>query len=195
MSISEITEEGDEEAPRFLDKDQKKSIRRILAHQKYLYCSSSSSSTSALSSSSAGFSSLSSSWKSSSLLDLMKGRSTSLRRLFVMEHTSSATYVEESSGSPMINPIPLWGSDSDCEHFGPTNESVTDGQTKLSSEGSFLDGEYVPGNRKVKFSSRSLTRKESFGRLPGFGLWRCRGYRFSFRLKRLRIMICGRKLG
>lgn len=195
MSISETTEENyDEEAPPFIDKEaQKERIRRILEYQKSLYFSSSSSSSSVSSSST----SFSSSRKRSSLLKLMKGGSTCLRRLFDMEHTSLATHFEDYSASPIIKSIPLWGSDSDHEYdhdpWEPVKQFGPNGQTKTDSEGGFMDGELDFGIRKSKTSNRLLKRKKSFRRLPGFGLWRCRGFRFRLKLKRLRIMICGRK--
>ena len=202
MSISEITEEKDEEAPLFINKER---IRQILEYQKSLYLSSTSSSLyfSVPSAPSApSCSSFSSSWKSNSLIELMKGGNTSLRRLFDMEHTSLANFFEDYSGSPMTKTIPLWGSDTDDEihdpwasikQFEPTKNSGTNGQTKLATEGSFMDKDFGFGNRKVNVNNHKLTRKKSFRILPGFGLWRCRGFRFKLKLKRLRIMICGRK--
>lgn len=123
-----------------------------------------------------------------------------MRRLFDMEHTSLAKHFEYG-GSPIIKPIPLWASDSDYEapdpwasikQFGAIHDPRTDAQSKLASEGSFKDKEFGFGNRKVKHSNRKLRRKKSFKRLPGFGFWRCRGFRFGLKLKRLRILICGR---
>ncbi|KAK9289374.1 hypothetical protein L1049_007529 [Liquidambar formosana] len=199
--ISEITEDEDEDAPCIINKEaQKERIRQIIQYQKSLYLSSSSSSS--YSSSAASCSSFSSSRKSSSLLELMKGGSTSLRRLFDMEHTSLATHFEEYSGSPIIKSIPLWGSDSDdgnCDpwasikQIGPTNNPGSDGPSRFGSDSSFKGGESGFRNRKTRISNRKLTRKKAFRRLPGFGLWRCRGFRFRLRLRRLRIMICGRK--
>jgi hypothetical protein len=129
----------------------------------------------------------------------MKGGSTFLRRLFEMEHTSLATHFEDYSASPMIKPIPLWGSDSDHEYdhnpWEPVKQFGSNGQNKSASEGDFVDGELDFGGsrRKLKISNRVLKRKKSFRRLPGYGLWRCRGFRRRLKLKRLRIMICGRK--
>lgn len=188
MSISEITEEIDEEASPFIDKEaQKERIRRILEYQKSLYCSSSSSSVP---------SSSTSSRKRSSLFELMKGGSTCLRRLFDMEHTSLATHFVDYSASPIIKPILLWGSDSDHEYhdpWAPIKQFGSNGQIESASGGGFVDGGLDFGNWKSKISNRVLKRKKSFRRLPGFGLWRCRGFRFRLKLKRLRIMICGRK--
>ncbi|KAJ6922524.1 hypothetical protein NC652_016234 [Populus alba x Populus x berolinensis] len=114
---SEITEEKDDDSPCFFNTvDKKQRIRQIIEYQKSLCWSSSSPS---LSSSTASCSSFSSSHKSSGLLDLMKVGSTSLRRLFDMEHTSLATHFQEYSGSPMIKPIPLWGSDNENEVHDP----------------------------------------------------------------------------
>ncbi|KAJ4704476.1 ATP-dependent Clp protease proteolytic subunit like [Melia azedarach] len=98
MKKSEITEENDEEEAVWLTGSQREKVRRIIEHQKSLYWSSSS--PSSQSSSSASCSSFSSCQKSSSLLELMKGGSTSLRRLFDMEHTSLSTYFDKYSGSP-----------------------------------------------------------------------------------------------
>ncbi|KAM3689765.1 hypothetical protein ACJW31_09G071400 [Castanea mollissima] len=196
MPVSEITEEKDEESPLVVGKER---LRRILEYQKSLYLSSSSPSLYISAPSSSSFSS---SQKSNSLLELMQGGSTSLRRLFDMEHTSLSNFFENYSGSPIVKAIPLWGSDADDEihdpwasikQVGPTNDSGTDGQNKAATEGSFMDGEFGVGNRKVKTSNHKLTRKKSYRRLPGFGLWRCRGFRFRLKLKRFRTTICARK--
>ncbi|KAJ6407752.1 hypothetical protein OIU84_011116 [Salix udensis] len=96
----------------FNTEDQKQRIIQIIEHQKSLYWPSSSSSSASCSSSS-------SSHKSSSLLDLMKVGSTSLRRLFDMEHTSLATHFQDYSGSPITKPIPLWGSGTENEVHDP----------------------------------------------------------------------------
>ncbi|KAL0336774.1 UNVERIFIED_CONTAM: hypothetical protein Scaly_1952500 [Sesamum calycinum] len=59
----------------------------------------------------------------SSLLDLMKDGSTSLRRLFDMEHTSLGNYFKDYSVSPIVKPVLLWGSDSDNDaHDDPWAE-------------------------------------------------------------------------
>ncbi|KAE8099230.1 hypothetical protein FH972_017227 [Carpinus fangiana] len=89
-------------------------------------------------------------------------------------------------------------SDSDHDEYehdpwAPVKQFGPNGQTKTASEGGFMDGELDFGIRKSKTSNRMLKRKKSFRRLPGFGLWRCRGFRFRLKLKRLRIVICGRK--
>lgn len=196
MPVTEIAEEKDEESPLFVGKER---LRRILEYQKSLYLSSSSPS---LYISAPSGSSFSSSQKRNSLLELMQGGSTSLRRLFDMEHTSLSNFFENYSGSPIVRAIPLWGSDADDEIHDPcasikkvgrTNDSGTDGQNKAATEGSFMDGDFGVGNRKVKTSNHKLTRRKSYRRLPGFGLWRCRGFRFRLKLKRLRTTICARK--
>ncbi|KAI4353287.1 hypothetical protein L6164_002249 [Bauhinia variegata] len=196
--ISEITEETDEEPHWLINTEaQKEKIRQIIEYQKSLYRSSSSSSSSAAISSSS-----TSSHRSSSLLELMKGGSTSLRRLFDMEHTSLATHFEFYSGSPMIKPISLWYSDSEHEfddpwalikQIGSTNFSGTDRESELASMGSFMDENFDSRTRNAKTRRRKLTRKKSFRRLPGFGFWLCGRYRFRLRLRRLKVWICGRK--
>ena len=198
MISSEITEEQDEENPYFINSEvQKESIRRIIQYQKSLYWSSSSSLSSAVTSSS----SISSSRRSSSLLELMKSGSTSLKRLFDMEHTSLLTHFQDYSGSPIIKSIPLWGSDTDGEaqdpwasikQSGSFNNFETGNRSDFASDGSFMDEDFSFKNWKIKNSNRRLTRKKSFRRLPGFGLWRRTGFRFRLRFRRLRIMICGR---
>nr|KYP39851.1 hypothetical protein KK1_038843 [Cajanus cajan] len=191
--FSEITEETDEESHWFINtEEQKEKIRKIIQYQKSLYTSSSSLSSSASSSS----------HKSSNLLGLMKGGSTSMRRLFEMEHTSLATHFESYSGSPMIKPISLWESDSELEfqdpwalikESGSTRFVGTEKESELASKGSFLDGDNGSHqNRNDKSGRRKLTRKKSFRRLPGFGLWRCGRFRFPFRFRRLKVRICGR---
>lgn len=199
---SEITEEkyddDEEEEPTcFIDTEaQKQRVRRIIEYQKELYRSSSSSSASC---------STFSASHSSSLFNLMKRGSTSLRRLFAMEHTSLATHFDHYSGSPLIKPIPLWGGDSDQENhidpwssikqYRPTNDTeIDDGRNKSASDGNFLDGNFGSVKTKVRIGKRKLTRKKSFRRLPGFGFWRFRGFRFRLRLiRRLKIVIFGRK--
>ncbi|KAL2337024.1 hypothetical protein Fmac_011470 [Flemingia macrophylla] len=196
--FSEINEETDEETHLFINtEEQKEKIRKIIQYQKSLYRSSSSLSYSASSSSS-----LSSPHKSSSLLGLMKGGSTSMRRLFEMEHTSLATHFDSYSGSPIIKPISLWESDSEREFQDPwalikgveSSRFVgTDRESELASTGSFVDEDYGSHqNTNDKSGRRKLTRKKSFRRLPGFGLWRCGRFRFTFRLRRLKVRICCR---
>lgn len=175
----------------------KESIRRIIQYQKSLYWSSSSSSSSL---SSAAASSIS----SFSLLELMKRGSTSLGRLFDMEHTSLLNHFQDYSGSPVTKSIPLWGSDTDGEAQDPcpywehikqisaplNNDFDTGGNVNPSdfaSDGSFMDKDFSFNNRKIKYTNRRIfTRKKSFRRLPGFR------FRFRLRLRRIRILICGR---
>ncbi|TXG58777.1 hypothetical protein EZV62_016606 [Acer yangbiense] len=107
----------------------------------------------------------------SSLLELMKGGSTSLRRLFDMEHTSLATYFDNYSGSPITKPVPLWGSDTeDDEHYDPW-ESIKqigfsgnphiDEQSNFASDGSFRIGDQQKFKHitKENFRNRKLKRK------------------------------------
>ncbi|KAK7395127.1 hypothetical protein VNO78_15670 [Psophocarpus tetragonolobus] len=195
--LSEITEETDEETHWFINtEEQKEKIKKIIQYQKSLYRPSSSLSYSAASSSS-----ISSPHKSSTLLELMKGGSTSVRRLFDMEHTSLATHFYSYSGSPIIKPISLWESDSEREFQDPwalinqvrsTRLVGTDRDSKLASKGSYVDVNFVSQNRHDKSGKRKLTRKKSFRRLPGFGLWRCGRFRFPFRFRRLKVRIFGR---
>lgn len=198
--VSEITEESYEEPHWFINtQDQKEKIKKIIQHQKSLYLSSS------MSSSAASCSSLSSSHKTStSLLELMKKGSTSLRRLFDMEHTSLATHFDHYSGSPIIKPISLWDSDSEHEYrdawslikkIRSTPFSETNRESDLASKGSkgsYMD-ESLAQNRNDKGGKHKLTRKRSYRRLPGFGLWRCGRFRFLMRFRRLRLRIFGRK--
>ncbi|KAK6943100.1 hypothetical protein RJ641_028477 [Dillenia turbinata] len=165
-----------------------------------LYLSSTSSSS--FSSSGASCSSVSSSRRSSTLLELMKGGSTSLRRLFDMEHTSLANHFENYSGSPITKAIPLWDTDTDNEHYAswtPVRQMLSvkspgnDGGSGFASGGSFSDGEFGFLEADKRTRSRRLARTKSFRRLPGFKLRRYRGFRFRFRFRRLRIMICGQK--
>lgn len=167
-------------------------IRRILQYQKSLYNHPSSSSSSS--------SSFSSTRKSSSLLELMKEGSTSLRRLFDMEHTTLKNYFHDYSGSPIIKPILLWGSDTDHDHDPywmslsikqACNKSMDDSrshsQTWMASE-----------SIVQRPSKRRLPRTKSFRKLPPrFRFWICGGrgiFRFRPRfLRRLRIFIRGRK--
>lgn len=214
MVISEITEEKPEEPNDHDEGDydyfispeaQRERIRNILEHQKSLYRSSSTSSSSSTSCSCSFSSSRRS--RRSSLLELMRGGSTSLRRLFDMEHTSLADHFEDYSGGPVTKPVPLWGSDSDVEE--PCRDQwafirEAGGWEKESSRSSGDKQREAARSReraeskRGRGSNRRLTRKRSFRKLPGNGPWRWRwrwsGFRFGFRLRRsLRIMICGRK--
>ncbi|PPS14070.1 hypothetical protein GOBAR_AA06533 [Gossypium barbadense] len=193
MISSEITEEHDEENPYFINSEaQKESIRRIIQHQKSL-CWSSSSSSSITSNAAASSSSISSSRRSSSLLELMKSGSTSLKRLFEMEHTSLLTHFQDYSGSPIVKSVPLWGSDTDGEvedpwasikPIGSLDRFETGSLSGSVSDGSSMGKDSRFNNRKTRNSNRRLSRKKSYRKLPGF--------RFRLRLRRLRIMICGR---
>lgn len=205
MSLSEITEEkDDDEIGFFADPEaQKERIRRIIEYQKSLHRSLSS--LSSLSSFSASCSSFSSARRSSSLLGLMKVGNTSLRRLFDMDHTTLGNHFEDFSGSSIVKPVLLWGSDTDNENetrdpwesikqLRPIKGSrIDDGQDKFASDGSFLGGDYGFRDRDVRIGARRLTRTKSFRRLPGFGLWRCKGFRFRLRLRLLRIAFSRRK--
>ncbi|KAK8479776.1 hypothetical protein V6N11_049404 [Hibiscus sabdariffa] len=184
MVLPEITEEQDEENPYFINSAaEKQSIRRIIQHQKSLY---SSSPTITSASAAASSSSVSSYQRSSSLLELMKSGSTSLKRLFESEHTSLLTHLQDYSGSPVLKSIPLWGSDTDGEvedpwtdikRTGSLNKFETGSLSGFASDDSFDD-------RKTRNGRHRLTRKKSYRKLPGF--------KFRLRIKRLRIMICGR---
>ncbi|KAI6675195.1 hypothetical protein NL676_003101 [Syzygium grande] len=223
MVISEITEEkdGDEageqeqETPSLsVDAEiQTRRIRQIIEYQKSLHwsLSSSLSTSSSAAAAAASRSSLSSSRRSSSLMELMKSGSTSLQRLFDMEHTSLADYLDEYSATPVVKTVPLWGSsESDADRFPDPwdsikaarhyesargNESGSCGLSEFASHGtSFVEeGKTTNTTRRAVSNDRKLKRKRSFRRLPGFGTWRWRGFRFRLRLRRLRIMICGRK--
>lgn len=192
----EITEEEDEDGC-FIIKTEahRNKIRQIIQHQKSLYFSSSASSS--YSSTAASFSS---SRTNSSLLELMKGGNTSLRRLFDMERTSLATHMKEYSGSPIIKPILLWGSDTDdgisddpWMKFKKV-ETVNDFKSPngSASEGSYIDREFAYKRSRHKWRKRKLNRTKTFRRLPRFIQWTCRSFRFRFRLRSIRIMICGR---
>lgn len=196
---SEITEEEDEYGC-FIIKTEahRNKIRQIIEHQKSLYFSSSASSSCSSTAASCSFSA--SSHTSSSLLKLMKGGNTSLRRLFEMEHTSLATHMKEYSGSPIIKPILLWGSDTDdgiCDDPWMTFKKVEtvnafNSPYGSASEGSFIDREFTYQKSRHKLHKRKLSRTNNFRRLPRFIQWTCRGFRFRFRLRRIRLMICGR---
>lgn len=189
----EITEETEEESQWFINtKYQKEKIMKIIQNQKFLYSSTTSSSSSS--------SSLSS--KSSSLLELMKSGSTSMRRLFEMEHTSLSNHFDYYSGSPIIKPISLWDSDSDRKFQDPwalikkvgfTNGYGIDRESELASKGSHMDEDFGSHTRNDKKGKHKLTRKKSFRRLPRFCLWRCGRFKFSLRLRRIKFRIWGKK--
>ncbi|CAI9097329.1 OLC1v1033723C1 [Oldenlandia corymbosa var. corymbosa] len=206
--IEEKQDDDDEEedSPVLIDSEaQKNKVRQIIKYQKYLYYSSSSSLSS---SAGASCSSFTSSRRSSSLLDLMKVGSTSLRRLIDMEHTTLKTYLDEYSGSPMIKPIFLWGSDADDgkkydDPWSPIKQArmMMMASTPNDFKSGKSSGDHSRGKKRSNMQQntnrRRLTRKKSFRRLPRFGLWLFSGFRifgFRLRLRRLRVMICGRKL-
>lgn len=117
-----------------------------------------------------------------------------------MEHTSLATHMKEYSSSPVIKPILLWGSDTDdgvyddpwmaIKRTQPSNAYRSPMGSALG--GSFMDGESAYQNRKQKMRKPKLSRTKTFRRLPRFTQWRCIGFRFRLRFRRVRIMICGR---
>lgn len=202
---SEIVEEEDEDPCLIIinTEARKEKIRQIIRYQKNLYLSSSSSSS--FSSAAASCSSFSPSRRSSNLLELMRGGSTSLRRLFDMEHTSLGNHLNDYSCSPVIKPTLLWGSDTDDEihddpwmgikQTDPVFDSRNAGQSGLTSEGSFMDEEESTNQkRKARMRKNKLTRTKSFRKLPSFRKWKWKDFRIRFRLTlRLRVMICGRK--
>ncbi|KAL9315356.1 hypothetical protein ACSQ67_016357 [Phaseolus vulgaris] len=197
--LSEITEEKDEDTHWFINTEkQKEKIRNIIQYQKSVYGSSTSSSLSPSAESSSSFTSP---HKSRSLLGLMKGGSTSMRRLFDMEHTSLATHFDFYSGSPITKTISLWDTDSErdfqdhwalIKEVGSTPFVGTDRESELASKGSNVDGDFVSHNMNFNSGNRKLTRKKSFRRLPRFGLWRCGRFRFPLRFRRLKVRIWGR---
>ncbi|KAL0375319.1 UNVERIFIED_CONTAM: hypothetical protein Sradi_3447600 [Sesamum radiatum] len=206
---SEITEEDEdiENHPCMEDKEAEKTrIRRIIAYQRSLYFSSSSSSSFS-SAAAASTSSFTSPRRSSRLLDLMREGSTSLRRLFDMEHTSLGNYFKDYTVSPIIKPVLLWGGDTDSDvHDDPWAELKIIGGSFdsrnghqngiLSSKGSFNDEEHMQHSIRLKTRRRKLIRTKSYKSLPRFSFWRC-GVGFKFRLRlirKLRIMIRGKKL-
>lgn len=191
---SEIREDDDQVPCSIQEKEAEKiKIRQIIDYQKSLYFSSSS--RSSFSSASTSCSSSSSS-KSSSLLDLMRGGSAPLGRLFSMEHTSLEKHFKEYSGSPLIRPILLWGSDSDgddpwagFEHasrgFGPT--TFLEDESRLSSRGNSGIEELQQGLK------RKLHRAKSYKRLPRFSFWRCGRFRVKMRLVRFKLKVLIRR--
>ncbi|KAK2361041.1 hypothetical protein QL285_086247 [Trifolium repens] len=196
----EIIEETDEESHWFINtKDQKEEIMKIIQYQKSQYLSTTSSSSPSLLSSAASSSSYT---KSRSLLELMKGGSTSMRRLFDMEHTSLSNHFDYYSGSPIIKPISLWDSDSEREFqdpwalikkIGSTSFYGIDRESELASKGSHMDGDFGSQNINDKKGKYILTRKKKFRRLPGLGFWRCGRFILTLRLRRIKFRIWGRK--
>ncbi|KAH6798374.1 hypothetical protein C2S51_034858 [Perilla frutescens var. frutescens] len=127
----------------------------------------------------------------------MREGSAPLRRLFNMEHTSLEKYFKEYSGSPLIRPILMWGTDSDDDEVhddpwagvkqirGGFGSRFGEDECKLSPQGS--------GKKMGKPCRRNLYRTKSYKRLPGVGFWRCGRFRFKLRLfKKLRVLINGR---
>ncbi|AES79451.1 hypothetical protein MtrunA17_Chr7g0241901 [Medicago truncatula] len=195
----EIIEEKEEESHWFINtKEQKEKIMKIIQYQKSLYLSTSSSSSSSSAASSSSYS------KSSSLLDLMKVGSTSMRRLFDMEHTSLSNHFDYYSGSPIIKPISLWDSDSEREFqdpwdlikkIGSKKFHGIDRESELASKGSRMDEDFGSHNRNdIKVKHNKLTRKRKFRKLPGLGFWRCGRFRFALTLRRIKFRIWGRKI-
>lgn len=119
-----------------------------------------------LSSSVATCSLLPSSQKGKSLLELIEGRRFSLGRLFEMD---------------------LWDNDSEDKFHDPWMFIRQIGPTK-----DLEPPEFGQENSKTT-THRKLSRTKSFGRLPGSGCCRCRGFWFKLKSRRLQIMVCGRK--
>ena len=87
----------------------------------------------------------------------------------------------------------IWGSDTENEvhdpwasirQIGTFSDPGSDEPSKFASS-SCRNDDFASKDKKPK--NRKLTRKKSFRRLPGF-----RRFSFRLRLKRLRIMICGK---
>ncbi|KAJ6865239.1 hypothetical protein NC651_035727 [Populus alba x Populus x berolinensis] len=104
----------------------------------------------------------------------MKAGSPSMRRLSDTKHTSLATHFQDSSGSPITNP----GSDTDP--WASIRQAGTSGsdEPRNFTSGSGRNGDF---ESKVRKSKKSRLR-----------LWRFRRSGLRLRLKRLRIMICGK---
>ncbi|GFP94378.1 hypothetical protein PHJA_001582200 [Phtheirospermum japonicum] len=168
-----------------MDSKEAEKIRQIINYQKTLYRLSSLSS-----------SSFSSPRKSSSLLNLMKEGSTSLRRLFDMERISLGNYLKDYSVSPIIRPIFLWGSESDEDiiHDDPWAEMKQNGGTfgTRNYDDHQDDGDFMKHNKSIslKTRKRKLIRTKSYKSLPRFSSWRCGVFRFRLKFtRRLRIRI------
>ncbi|KAL3654928.1 hypothetical protein CASFOL_000714 [Castilleja foliolosa] len=148
-----------------MDSKEAQKIRQILNYQKTLHLSS-------LSSSSSLFSSPR---KSSSLLNLMKEGSTSLRRLFDMEHINLGNYLKDYSVSPIIRPIFLWGSESD--------EDIThdDPWAEMKQNGGVFDSRIDEDFMKLKMCKRKLIRTKAYRSLPRFSSWRYKMFRFRLK--------------
>lgn len=195
---SKITEENENHS--CVGAKEAEKIRQIIDHQKSLYLSSLSSSSFSSAVAASSTSSFSSSRKISSLLGLMKEGSTSLRRLFDMEHTSLGNYLKDYSVSTIIRPSLLWGSDTHNDiHDDPWTElkqieDAFDSEIEhqdgvLASQGSFNDEDFMQHDIRLKTRRRKLIRTKSYKSLPRFSLWRCGKFNFRLRLIRnLRIM-------
>nr|GEY85178.1 hypothetical protein [Tanacetum cinerariifolium] len=196
MSSEIIEEDVHEDTFFMLNKEaQKQKIRHLLKHQKNQYnssCSSSSSCSSySLVAQSSSFSSLDKS-QSRKLLNLMKKGSTSLRRLFDMEHTSLANHFEYYSGSCETKTIPLWGSDSDDgvhddPWFGITK--FDRGLIQVPQENERRAEEEKEEDehqecKKTPLKKQKLTRKKSFAKLPSFYKFRLRAKSIASKLFR-----------
>ncbi|KAJ6778177.1 hypothetical protein OIU74_002043 [Salix koriyanagi] len=98
--------------------------------------------------------------KSYHLLRKRKTQRTSLTRLSDIEHTSLATHFQDSSGSPVINPIPLWGSDVDRRaSIRQIGTSGSDEPSRFTS-GSSRNDDFESKDRKAKKNNHKLTKKK-----------------------------------
>ncbi|CAI0542457.1 unnamed protein product [Linum tenue] len=115
----------------------------------------------------------------------MKTGSTSLGRLFGMEHTTLAAHFHDYSCSSTTKTIPLWGSDEDPW------ESIRGFGMHCSDSSSYKDDQLrvkaTTSTRRRRSRRGKLSRKKSFRKLPRFPFWRWR-----LRFKRFRILICGK---
>ncbi|CAH1445936.1 unnamed protein product [Lactuca virosa] len=193
---SEITEEDDNEDSYFLhNRDaQKEKIRQLIKHQKNHYQSTSSSSSSSTSTGAASRSSCSSFDQNQSrkLLNLMKKGSTSLRRLFDMEHTSLANHFDFYCCSPETKTIPLWGSDSDDAIHDDPWMGITKNSSRFIQQHQELEKhqEHENEHKEYQLGNQKLTRKKSFSKFSSFYKFRFR-FPFRFRLKP-RLRFCSR---
>lgn len=120
-----------------------------------------------------------------------------------MEHTSLEKHFKEYSGSPLIRPVFLWGSDTDGDqhdHHDPwagfektQTPRFWEDEWRLSSRGSCDNGEIQERVRMGKQRRRKLHRTQSYKRLPRFSLWRCGRFRFKLRLIRFRLGVLIRR--
>ncbi|CAI9301537.1 unnamed protein product [Lactuca saligna] len=201
---SEITEEDDNEDSYFLhNRDaQKEKIRQLIKHQKNHYQSTSSSSSSSSTSTGAASRSSCSSFdqnQSRKLLNLMKKGSTSLRRLFDMEHTSLANHFDYYCCSPETKTIPLWGSDSDDAIHDDPWMGITKISSRFIQQNQELEKhqehdkkhqEHDKEYKEYQLGNQKLTRKKSFSKFSRFYKFRFR-FPFRFRLKP-RLRFCSR---